>query len=160
MSTRRVEKTRQGERVAHYRRKRNSERKFRMKIAIASDDGVHIASHTGRCGGFAIYEVVEQAATPTEYRANTFTAHAGGECHTETEHAPAAEHHSHAPLINAIRDCRVLVTRGLGPRLVNDLAAQGIEVYVCSSSEVEDAARQYAEGLLPRVAGTGCCHRG
>jgi predicted Fe-Mo cluster-binding NifX family protein len=129
-----------------------------MRIAIASDDGAAVAAHTGRCRGFVIYEVDGHTAVRIEHRINTFTAHAQGEC--RGEHGAATEHHSHGPLIDALNDCRVLVTRGLGPRLVADLAAQGIEAYVCNTERVDDAAQRYAQGQLARAASTGCCcHR-
>ncbi len=126
-----------------------------MRIAVASDDGVNIAAHTGRCRGFVVFDVSGPAAIRGEYRPNTFTAHAQGAC--TGAHATPHEHHSHGPLLEALHDCRVLITRGLGPRLVADLAAQGIDAYVCTAERADDAAQQYAQGRLPRAAGTGCC---
>ena len=130
-----------------------------MRIAVASDDGTRVAAHTGRCNGFAIFEIVGQTAVPVEQRANTFTAHAQGVCTGHAAGASETAHHSHTPLLDALRDCRVLVTRGLGPRLVTDLAARGIEAYVCQAEHVDEAAQQYAQGRLTRASGTGCCHR-
>jgi predicted Fe-Mo cluster-binding NifX family protein len=129
-----------------------------MRIAIASDDGAAVAAHTGRCRGFVIYDVNGPAAVHIEHRINASTAHARGEC--RGEHGTTTEHHSHGPLIDALSDCRVLVTRGLGPRLVADLAAQGIEAYVCNTEKADDAAQQYALGQLARATGTGCCCHG
>ena len=129
-----------------------------MRIAVASDDGVGIAAHTGRCRGFVVFEVSDEKASRVEYRPNTFTAHAQGEC----RNAPgtAGQHHSHAALVDALADCRILVTRGLGPRLVADLADQGIAAYVCDLAQADDAAQQYAQGQLTRAVGNGCCrHR-
>jgi predicted Fe-Mo cluster-binding NifX family protein len=129
-----------------------------MRIAVASDDGVGIAAHTGRCRGFVVFEVSGQDATRGEYRPNTFTAHAQDKC--TGGHGTTDEHHSHGPLVEALNDCRVLITRGLGPRLVADLAARGIEAYVCDAEQADEAAQQYAQGRLARAAGTGCCrHR-
>jgi predicted Fe-Mo cluster-binding NifX family protein len=131
-----------------------------MKIAVASDDGVNVALHTGRCRGFVIYEVAEKSAIRLEHRDNGFTAHALGQCGGEHSHEPGSSHHSHAPLVDALSDCRALVTRGLGPRLVVDLAARGIEAYVCLAEGADEAAEQYAQGILARAASTGsCCHR-
>jgi len=129
-----------------------------MRIAIASDDSARVAVHTGRCAGFVIFDVCGRVATRVEHRPNTFTAHAQGSC--AGHHAAAAEssQHSHGPLLDALHDCRVLITRGLGPRLVADLATRGIEAYVCNADQVDDAAVQYAEGQLGRATGTGCCH--
>jgi predicted Fe-Mo cluster-binding NifX family protein len=126
-----------------------------MRIAVASDNGVDVAAHTGRCRGFVVFEINGQDAVRGEHRENAFTAHAQGAC--TGEHHAAGEHHSHGPLLDALSDCRVLVTRGLGPRLVADLAARGIEAYVCEVEQADEAARLYAQGQLARAAGTGCC---
>lgn len=131
-----------------------------MKIAVASDDGVSIAQHTGRCRGFVIYETADSAATRLEQRANGFTAHARGECSGEHTHAPGESHHSHGPLVDALADCAVLVTRGLGQRLVADLEARGIQVYLAPGVPADDAAQLFAQGRLLKIQpGQGCsCH--
>lgn len=133
-----------------------------MKIAVASDDGTNVALHTGRCRGFLIYETTGPTATRLEHRVNGYTAHAQGQCHGEHTHGHGESHHSHGPLVDALADCAALVTRGLGPRLVLDLAARGIEVYMCPDSSADDAAQLYAQDRLPkaRPGGDCCCHRG
>jgi predicted Fe-Mo cluster-binding NifX family protein len=127
-----------------------------MRIAIAADDGEHVAAHTGRCRGFVIFEVAGQEATRVEYRPNAFTAHARGECHEDHTPSEPSSHGSHGPLVDALNDCRVLVTRGLGLRLVADLAARQIDAYVCVNDRVDEAAALYAQGRLPRAAGRTC----
>lgn len=127
-----------------------------MRIAVASDDGLRVAQHTGRCAGFVVYELMGNTAIRIGYRQNTFTAHARGECHGEHEHGGSGEHHAHGPLLTALGDCRVLVTRGLGPRLVVDLAGRDIDAYVCGVDGVEEAAQLYAAGALPKACGSGC----
>jgi predicted Fe-Mo cluster-binding NifX family protein len=117
-----------------------------------------VAMHTGRCQGFAIFDVDGKTAKPLEFRSNTFTAHARGECTGEHDHAEGHSHHSHGPLLSAIGDCCALVTRGLGPRLVADLQSRGIVSYICRVEDVATAADQFAKGLLDEASGgTGCC---
>jgi predicted Fe-Mo cluster-binding NifX family protein len=130
-----------------------------MRIAVASDDGVEIAAHTGRCRGFVIFDIAGQTATRVEVRMNGFTAHARGMCQGDQSHQGSAAHQTHGPLVAALSDCRVLVTRGLGQRLVTDLAARGIEAFVCAVNTVDEAADLYARGRLPRAPGGVCgCH--
>lgn len=130
-----------------------------MRIAIASDDGVHVAMHTGRCRGFVVYEVDDGVARRTEYRENRFTEHALGRCGDHAAQEPASSHHSHAPLVGALADCAALVTRGLGPRLVADLAARGVQSYLSAAETADEAAAQYARGMLVPASATGsCCH--
>lgn len=128
-----------------------------MRIAIASDGGTHVAAHTGRCEGFVVFDVVNNQPQRLEYRENNFTAHAQGGCHTSDSHQPGASHHSHAPLLIALHDCEALLTGGLGPRLVADLAARGITAYVGASGTVEMAAQAFAAGRLRKATSADCC---
>jgi len=127
-----------------------------VRIAIATDDGKHVAGHTGRCRGFAVYDVEGDAVTPREYRENTFTHHQRVGPSGEHDHHAAA--HSHAPLIQALDDCSVLISRGMGPRLLADLSARGIDAFICDADGVEQSARDFAAGRLQRLDGGGCCH--
>lgn len=129
-----------------------------MRIAVASDDGINVAAHTGRCKGFVTYDISNRTATRIEFLANSHTAHARGECDGQHGHDRAGAHHAHAPLLDALRGCRALVTRGLGPRLVADLATRGITAHICIDCSADDAARLFAEDRLI-VAGHdhGCC---
>lgn len=65
-----------------------------MRIAVASDDGVNVALHTGHCKGFVVYEVADESATPLEYHLHDFTAHALGHCQGEHAHDPTSGHGS------------------------------------------------------------------
>jgi predicted Fe-Mo cluster-binding NifX family protein len=126
------------------------------RIAIASDDGRAVAAHTGRCACFVVFDVHGETLERIDCRSNTFTAHARGQCSGHAVSQPHG-HSDHAPLVGAIADCCALITRGLGARLVADLASQGIEAYVTTATEVERAAQAFAAGQLPRAAERGCC---
>jgi predicted Fe-Mo cluster-binding NifX family protein len=127
-----------------------------MRIAVASEDEKTIAGHTGRCHGFAIFDIVDGQASHRVYRENAFTRHAHGE--RPGEHGDS-RHGSHGPLLSALGDCCAVITRGMGPRLVADLAAQGIDAYVCKTASVDEAVREFAAGRLQRLEDGGCCHR-
>ncbi|MGD2110633.1 MAG: NifB/NifX family molybdenum-iron cluster-binding protein [Phycisphaerae bacterium] len=128
-----------------------------MRFAIATDDESQIAAHTGRCRGFVVYDALDGTASRVEFRANDGTAHARGEC-TEGSHSPAdSAHHSHEPLLDALADCKALVTRGMGFRLVTDLRSRGITPFVCAAQSVGEAAALFAKGQLPQGPGAGTC---
>ncbi len=133
-----------------------------MRIAIASDDQQHIAAHTGRCGGFVIYEIIDGLAKRIEFRANRFTHHAQGDCGAETHAHEGKSGHSHTALLDALADCQALISRGMGPRLMTDLSRNGIEAAVCTEAEVERAALLFAEDTLTRLPGgsSGCTRGG
>lgn len=128
-----------------------------MRIAIASDDGERIAAHAGRCRSILVFAVEGDEVRCIEDRPNTYTAHARGEC-DGTQHGGQESHHGHGGLTAALADCQALITRGMGPRLIADLSARGIEAVVSTVERADEAARLYACGALPRAAGTGCGH--
>ena len=131
-----------------------------MRIAVASDDGVTLAAHTGRCGGFVVFDIADGVATRREYRPNTFTGHARGECEGGHQSGADHAHQSHGPLLEAIGDCGALLSRGMGPRLRVDLAAHNIEACVTAVAQLEQAAEQFAAGQLQRTPDGGACPQG
>lgn len=126
-----------------------------MRIAVATDDGTHIAAHTGRCAGFAIFDEANGDVVSVEVRPNTFTGHARGQCGGES-HAEGHSHHSHGSLLDALGDCAVLISHGMGPRLYQDLQAHGIGAVICRETEAQTAARKFARGELTTVEGSPC----
>ena len=132
-----------------------------MRVAVASEDGRTIAAHTGRCRAFAIFDVVGGQVHSVEHRASRAPGAEGEGCHSHHSdggHPADAHTHDHSALVDVLTDCRVLITRGLGPRLVADLASRWVEAYVCAVPEVDEAVRLFAQGSLPRASGTGCGH--
>jgi predicted Fe-Mo cluster-binding NifX family protein len=127
-----------------------------MRIAIPSDDGTNVASHTGRASGFVIYDIENNEASRVEYRTNRYTAHAQGKCDGD-EHHSDHQHHSHDDLLGALHDCTVMLAHGMGPRLVNDLTHRNIQVTFCDETLAEDAAKKLASGQLTTREDSGCC---
>ncbi|MGI6456141.1 MAG: NifB/NifX family molybdenum-iron cluster-binding protein [bacterium] len=131
-----------------------------MKFAIATDDGAHIAVHTGRCRYFEIYENINGSLVRVELRANQHTAHARGECHERQQGDPAEAHvhKSHDDLIDLIKDCQYLICRGMGRRLVQDLYTQGIIPVFCAEQSSQIAAEKFVRGDLENEPDRICRH--
>jgi predicted Fe-Mo cluster-binding NifX family protein len=123
-----------------------------MKIAVASDDERTIASHFGRTRGFVIFEVENIAIIRREYRANTFTGHARG-----LEGTHLADHHG--PILDALSDCGVVISHGMGRRIYDDLTFAGKEVFVTAESNAVTATEQYLAGHLRHCPELACDHR-
>lgn len=131
-----------------------------MRIAIPSDNGVNIASHTGRAQGFVVYDVEKEQAVKVEYRTNSYTPHAKGECTGGHEHNHHNHNHSHDDLLGALHDCQIMIAHGMGPRLVRDLSQRNIKVVFCDEADAERAATAYAAGKLDANRESRCDHRG
>ncbi|MDD5088057.1 MAG: NifB/NifX family molybdenum-iron cluster-binding protein [bacterium] len=138
-----------------------------MRIAIPTDDNTHIAGHTGRAGAVAIFKIQNGAVTQLEIRENTFTGHHqhghehGHGGHDDCDHGQHGHGggQSHGALIEALRDCQVMIARGMGPRLVNDLESCGIQVVFTAETELQRAAEKFAQGQLPNQPDQSTCHR-
>jgi predicted Fe-Mo cluster-binding NifX family protein len=128
------------------------------RIAIPSDDEIHVAPHTGRCRGFAVYDLAEGKATKVEYRLNTYTqhhlSHGAGEQH---QHGHG---HSHAGILSGLGDCQAMIAFGMGRRLVDDLYANNFRVFLADTEEVEAAALRLAAGQLQEIPLDAVCHHG
>lgn len=137
-----------------------------MKIAIPTDDGVSFAGHTGRATGLAIFEVADGIAQQLEVRWRELPEgqqdHSHG--HGVGEHSCSAENghqgHSHGAILDLLADCDVLLAVGAGPRLVRDLAMQGVIVKFCRHASLAEAASLFAKGTLDLTDVSGCDHSG
>jgi predicted Fe-Mo cluster-binding NifX family protein len=130
-----------------------------MRIAVASDDGVSIAGHFGRCAGFEIFDVTENQAKRIENRPNANShhheQHGQDEC---DEHGHHGGVHNHESFLSALQDCQAVICRGMGRRAVADLAAKGIKpIITLEDVTAPEAVRLYALGQLTASGDSQCC---
>ncbi len=124
-----------------------------MKIGIASDDKVNIANHFGRTLGFVIAEIDNGKLISEEYRKNDFSTHmqAGG-------HQHGAHGHSHSAILTALADCQMVLARGMGRRIYDDLRGAGIQSVITDQTTVADALEAHLAGTLKDNPEQGCEH--
>jgi predicted Fe-Mo cluster-binding NifX family protein len=125
-----------------------------MKIAVASSDGTNVSPHFGRSACFLIFDVVDGKIVGREVRTNSFTAHARGECHGDGSHDHGPDHH--ASIVEALRDCKVVLCYGMGMRAVEALSQGGVQPYVLGERcTPEGAVALFLEGKsLPASQGS------
>jgi predicted Fe-Mo cluster-binding NifX family protein len=123
-----------------------------MKIAVASDDERGVAGHPGRVRGFVILARRDGIYRRVEYRLNPMAHH-----HASRGEGNHQGHHDHGSLVGALGDCEALIAAGIGPRLVDDLNAYRISVYVSDAATVEEAAARLASGRLQPLRSGGAC---
>jgi len=122
-----------------------------MKIAIASDDGVTVAEHFGRTRGFVVVEVENQVVKSSEYRENTFTNHSMGKEGTDSDNP-------HSTIISALSDCKAVISRGIGRRLLDDLTSYGIKAFITDELVVNKVIGLYLSGNLQNLSDLACDH--
>jgi len=126
-----------------------------MKIAVASDDGINLTGHVGRCEMFIVYEALKDKIISSEKRVNDFTLHKSG-VHIHGNHDENHSITSHGRIVNGLKDCSYLVCSSCGPGLVNDLMSSGIQVILTEDIEAEKAVRLLLEGKLESDPGRQC----
>jgi predicted Fe-Mo cluster-binding NifX family protein len=131
-----------------------------MKIAVASDDRVNIAQHFGRTRGFLIFSINGNEIIEKSYVENNFTGHAQGHHHEHVhEHDHGHQHrHSHGNILEALKECGVVISRGMGRRLLDDFESVGKQVFVTWTENAEEAVKQFLEGNLRHDPDKSCQH--
>jgi predicted Fe-Mo cluster-binding NifX family protein len=129
-----------------------SRRLAMRKIAVASDDGVHIAGHLGRTLGFIVYEIDGTEIVNSNYIKNDFTGHARGLSHA------GHDVDRHGPVVTALQDCEAVISHGMGRRIYYDLQSAGIKPYIVSESDARRAIDLYIEDVLKDEPERGCDH--
>ena len=124
----------------------------KMKIAVASDDGQTISAHFGRTRGFLIYEIDGQEITNRIFRENDFTGHARG--------LSGVSHHvdRHGPILEALGDCAVVISHGMGRRIYDDLSTAGIETFIVNETDADEAVKLYLSHSLTDNPDQSCEH--
>lgn len=107
-----------------------------MKIAVTSDNKITIANHFGRALGFVIFEINDKRVIDQEYRKN-IGKHSGecGSC-------------DHDTMINNIKDCKVVISYGMGRRIYTDLIKNNIQPVVTEEKTVNEAVNKYIKNEL------------
>ncbi len=124
-----------------------------MKIAAVSDDGVTISRHFGRARSYVVVTVENSQIVERETRDKLGHVHFAGEPHDDAADPRGhgfgpAEQNRHARMAAAIRDCEVLLARGMGAGAYHSMEQAGIRPIVTDVARIDEAVRAYVEGRL------------
>jgi predicted Fe-Mo cluster-binding NifX family protein len=128
-----------------------------MKIAFVTDDGQTISQHFGRAAYYEVVTLENGSVTGRERRAKP--AHEGHHHHHEGEsvvlhvgqgpwedNAPVED--THGAMAAPIRDCQVVLSRGMGRGAYDSLRGAGVEPIITDVRDIDEAMRQYLNGEL------------
>jgi predicted Fe-Mo cluster-binding NifX family protein len=122
-----------------------------MKIAAVTDDGKTISRHFGRAPYYMVLTVENDQIMRREKRDKV-----GHEQFSEREpagrgalHGQGAEAQSrHAEMIAMIRDCQVVLSRGMGWGAYERLKAYNITPIITDIADIEEAVHAYLDGTI------------
>ncbi|MFZ2491723.1 MAG: NifB/NifX family molybdenum-iron cluster-binding protein [Thermoanaerobaculia bacterium] len=120
-----------------------------MKVAVASDDRVGVAEHFGLARGFVVYSVTNRRLGPASYRAVEAEDH-------ECSCTPGTRPVRHQKMIDALSGCDVVIARGMGAHMYDDLVSWGLEVALTDVDDAAAAAALYVARSLPERTELGC----
>ncbi|GAB4546741.1 MAG: hypothetical protein Fur002_22110 [Anaerolineales bacterium] len=124
-----------------------------IKIAAVTDDGQTISQHFGRAKYYAVLTIENGQITAREQHEKMGHAHFAGEEHAEEKDprghgfAPA-EQDRHFRMAEAIRDCQILLARGMGSGAYYSMKQVGIQPVITDIASVDEAALQAAQGVI------------
>lgn len=149
-----------------------------MKIAVASNNGILLSGHPGKCRMFLVYNIGEDGIISVENRNNTYVKHDhhgntedcdckqghnndNSNVHTRSQghthsHGHGGQNGRHEAVANAIKDCHYLICSSAGPALINDLASKKIEVVLTEDIPAQEAVLQFLSGRLATDPGRIC----
>ena len=122
-----------------------------MKIAVVTDDHQTISAHFGRAIYYEVFTITDGKITRREALLKPAHNQFANEPHDEPGYThgqgPAAESR-HARMLEPIRDCQVLLTRGMGQGAHDNLKQAGIQPILTDLHEIEPAVKAYIDGQL------------
>ena len=107
-----------------------------MKIAVASDDRINIYHHFGSANGFEIFDIKDNIIVNQEYCENI--GRNTGECGSC----------NHDIMIENIKDCKVVISYGMGKRIYDDLTKNNILAVVTDEITVRNAIESFIKNKL------------
>ena len=110
-----------------------------MKIAIPTNDKETLAARSGRAQWFLIFDIEDKKIINTTEESNNH------EHHTHGDDAAQTHTHSHADMVELLKDCDLMITKKVGPHFGAELKGANIKVEICQEDKIEDVLKPYLE---------------
>ncbi len=123
-----------------------------INIAVVTDDGTTISQHFGRAKFYEVLFVENGKVVKRERREklghNNFAQeehhHHSGEQHGQDQHS----HNKHVSMAEAIKDCQILLARGMGNGAYQSLLQLNIKPVVTDIKNIDDAVQSVINGSI------------
>ena len=127
-----------------------------MKIAIVSDDGQTISRHFGRAENYIVISLEQEKIIERKSLPKQVTCQSSNRDHGRHEHKSDPRGNGfgdrsrrrHEQMFESIRDCDVLVSRGMGRGAYQNLQESGIKPIVTDIANVEVAIQAMLDDTI------------
>lgn len=125
-----------------------------VKIAVVSDEGKTISQHFGRAAYYIVLTIVDGRITKREQRDKLGHKQFASDQHVHSqqgshEHgfSPVEQDH-HTRMLEGVRDCQILLARGMGSGAYYSIQQAGITPIITTIVDIDEAALAAAKGTL------------
>jgi predicted Fe-Mo cluster-binding NifX family protein len=122
-----------------------------MKIAVVTDDGITISSHFGRAQFYEVLSVENGTVVKRERRPkaghHTF-AHSDHHEHGGSHGFDAVSVNKHNQMAETIKDCQVVLARGMGNGAYQGMLQNNIKPIVTDIRTIDEAAHAVISGTI------------
>lgn len=124
-----------------------------IKIAAVSDDGQTISQHFGRAKYYTVLTIEDGKIVAREQRQKMGHAQFAGEENAEEQDPrghgfSSAEQDRHSRMAEAVRDCQILLARGMGSGAYYSMEQVGIRPVITEIANIDEAALEAASGTI------------
>lgn len=124
-----------------------------MKIALITDDGKTVSQHFGRAQHYLVATVENGQVVTREMRDKLGHSHFADQPHHEEKtgqpHGMDTEsHNKHIQMSEAIKDCEVLLCRGMGRGAYESMKTRNIRPLVTDITNIDEAITAYINGQI------------
>ena len=124
-----------------------------MKIAFATDDGKTISAHFGKASHYLVVRIDNGQAVQRELRDKPAHGHAATEPHglhdaSQPHGFDPASQDRHNRMIDSIRDCEVMISRGMGRGAYASLLSACLRPIVTDIPEIDQAVTAFIKGNI------------
>ena len=127
-----------------------------MKIAIVSDDNQTISQHFGRAENYIVISlehenIIDRKTLSKPGRCHSGARHHGKHRHTTDVRGSGFGHQansSHNEMFENIKDCDILLTRGMGRGAYLDLQQLGIKPIVTDIANIDTAIQAILDDTI------------
>lgn len=121
-----------------------------MNIAVVTDDGVTISQHFGRAKYYEVLFVENDKVVRRERREKLGHNNFANEEHHHGEHhgSDGHSHSKHVSMAEAIKDCQILLARGMGNGAYQSLFQLNIKPILTDIKNIDDAVKSVIDGSI------------
>ncbi|HCY77126.1 MAG TPA: dinitrogenase iron-molybdenum cofactor biosynthesis protein [Ignavibacteriales bacterium] len=121
-----------------------------INIAAVTDDGTTISQHFGRAKFYEVLFVENGKVVKRERREKLGHNNFANEEHHHDEHhgSDGHSHSKHVSMAEAIKDCQVLLARGMGNGAYQSLLQLNIRPILTDIKNIDDAIKSVIDGSI------------